>query len=196
MAGVKVLGFNPADGGPAKEAGIEVGDVIITVDGKPVDRVSSLQRIVRQRRVGDRIPVELMRFGTKKRLEVRLVEAESMTRLASNPDAPDAAVNPAAGKLGFTVEALPADLAARLRTSGRGVRVTDVSEDGPARDKMAGGSDVVLAVLYPTPRRDVRTVADLQAAIATLKEGDYVSLLVQSIDPRLGQRVVNLRIGG
>jgi serine protease Do len=39
-------------------------------------------------------------------------------------------------------------------------------------------------------------VADLQAAIATLKEGDYVSLLVQSIDPRLGQRVVNLRIGG
>ena len=40
------------------------------------------------------------------------------------------------------------------------------------------------------------SVADLQAAIATLKEGDYVSLLVQSIDPRLGQRVVNLRIGG
>ncbi|MFN8884470.1 S1C family serine protease, partial [Gemmatimonas sp.] len=61
VAGVKVLGFNPADGGPAKEAGIEVGDVIITVDGKPVERVSSLQRIVRQRRVGDRIPVELMR---------------------------------------------------------------------------------------------------------------------------------------
>ncbi|MFN9797287.1 MAG: S1C family serine protease, partial [Gemmatimonas sp.] len=47
VAGVKVLGFNPADGGPAKEAGIEVGDVIITVDGKPVERVSSLQRIVR-----------------------------------------------------------------------------------------------------------------------------------------------------
>jgi serine protease Do len=119
-----------------------------------------------------------------------------MTRLASNANAPDAAANPAAGKLGFTVEALPADLAARLRTNGRGVRVTEVSEDGPARDKIAGGSDVVLAVLYPTPRRDVRTVADLQAAIATLKEGDYVSLLVQSIDPRLGQRVVNLRIGG
>jgi len=196
VAGVKVAGFNPPDGGPAKAAGIEVGDVIITVDGKPVDRVSSLQRIVRMRRVGDRIPVEVMRFGTKKRFEVRLVEAENITRLAVNTESPDAAANPSAGKLGITVEALPADIGTRMRTNGRGVRVTDVAEDGPARDKIASGSDVVLAVLYPTPRRDVRSVADLQAAIATLKEGDYVSLLVQSIDPRLGQRVVNLRIGG
>jgi len=193
---VKVMGFNPPDGGPAKAAGIEVGDLIITVDGKPVDRVSSLQRIVRQRRVGDRIPVEVMRFGTKKRVEVRLVEAENTAQLAVNTDAPDAASNPSAGKLGITVEAVPTDVAARLKTNGRGVRVTDVSQDGPARDKIAAGSDIVLAVLYPTPRRDVRSVADLQSAIAMLKDGDYVSLLVQSMDPRLGQRVVNLRIGG
>jgi len=196
VAGVKVMGFNPPDGGPAKAAGIEVGDLIITVDGKPVDRVSSLQRIVRQRRVGDRIPVEVMRFGTKKRVEVRLVEAENTAQLAVNTDAPDAASNPSAGKLGITVEAVPTDVAARLKTNGRGVRVTDVSQDGPARDKIAAGSDIVLAVLYPTPRRDVRSVADLQSAIAMLKDGDYVSLLVQSMDPRLGQRVVNLRIGG
>jgi serine protease Do len=195
VAGVKVMAFNPADGGPAKAAGIEVGDVIITVDGKPVDRVSSLQRVVRQRRVGDRIPVEVMRFGTKKRFEVRLVEAENIMRLASNTESPAAAANPSAGKLGLTVEALPAELATRLRTNGRGVRVTDVAQDGPARDKISSGSDVVLAVLYPTPRRDIRTVDDLQSVIGALKDGDYVSLLVQSMDPRLGQRVVNLRIG-
>jgi serine protease Do len=191
-----VAGFNPPDGGPAKAAGIEVGDVIITVDGKPVDRVSSLQRIVRMRKVGERIPVEVMRFGTKKRFEVRLVEAENVMRLANNTESPESAANPSAGKLGLTVEALPADIATRLRTNGRGVRVSEVSEDGPARDKIAAGSDVVLAVLYPKPQRDVRSVADLQAAIAALKDGDYVSLLVQSMDPRLGQRVVNLRIGG
>jgi serine protease Do len=196
VAGVKVAGFNPPDGGPAKAAGIEVGDVIITVDGKPVDRVSSLQRIVRMRKVGERIPVEVMRFGTKKRFDVRLEEANATGRLAVTPESPEAATNPSAGKLGLTVEALPADIAARLRTNGRGVRVADVSEDGPARDKIAAGSDIVLAVLYPTPRRDVRTVGDLQSAVSTLKDGDYVSLLLQSMDPRLGQRVVNLRIGG
>ena len=196
VAGVKVAGFNPAEGGPAKAAGIEVGDVIITVDGKPVDRVSSLQRIVRSRRVGDRIPVEVMRFGSRKRFEVRLVEAENTARLAVNTASPEAAANPSAGKLGIAVEPLPADIAARLRTNGRGVRVSEVTEDGPSREKLAAGSDVVLAILYPTPRRDVRSVSDLQAAVAGLKDGDYVSLLVQSLDPRLGQRVVNIRVGG
>ncbi|MBX9853934.1 MAG: trypsin-like peptidase domain-containing protein, partial [Gemmatimonadaceae bacterium] len=196
VGGVKVAGFNPADAGPAKAAGIEVGDLIITVDGKPVDRVSALQRAVRQRRVGDVIPVEVMRFGTKKTFKVKLVEAETNAALAVNTEDAASKANPASGKLGLSVEPLPADVATRLRTNGRGVRVADVAEDGPARDRLFAGSDIVLAVLYPTPRRDVRTVADLQDILSGLKDGDYVSLLVQSLDPRLGQRVVNLRVGG
>lgn len=196
VGGVKVAGFNPADAGPAKAAGIEVGDLIITVDGKPVDRVSALQRAVRQRRVGDVIPVEVMRFGTKKTFKVKLVEAETNASLAVNTEDAASKANPASGKLGLSVEPLPADVATRLRTNGRGVRVADVAEDGPARDRLFAGSDIVLAVLYPTPRRDIRSVADLQDILGGLKDGDYVSLLVQSLDPRVGQRVVNLRVGG
>jgi serine protease Do len=196
VAGVKVAGFNPPDGGPAKAAGIEVGDIIVSVDGRPVDRVSALQRAVRSRKVGDVVPVEVMRYGTKKSFRVKLVEAEATMRLASNTESPEARVNPSAGKLGLSVEALPSDLAERLKTNGRGVRVTEVAEDGPAATKVFAGSDVVLEVLYPTPRRAVRSVGDLQTAAASLKSGDYISLLVQSLDPRLGQRVVNIRVGG
>ena len=103
---------------------------------------------------------------------------------------------PAAGKLGITVEAIPTEVADRLKLQGRGVRVADVAEDGPARDKLAAGSDIVLEVLYPTPRRTVKTVDDLQRVLSGLKNGDYVSLLVQNMDPRVGQRVVNIRVGG
>ena len=195
VAGVKVAGFNPADGGPAKAAGIEVGDIIISVDGKPVDRVSSLQRVVRLRRVGDLVPVEVMRFGTKKSFKVKLVEADAISRVAALPEAAAKTV-PAAGKLGITVEAVPADVAERLKLDGRGVRISGVAEDGPARDKLAAGSDIVLEVLYPTPRRAVKTVADLQGVLSGLKDGDYVSLLVRNIDPRVGDRVVNIRVGG
>ena len=63
-------------------------------------------------------------------------------------------------------------------------------------DKLAAGSDIVLEVLYPTPRRTVKTVNDLQSVLSGLKDGDYVSLLVQNMDPRVGQRVVNIRVGG
>ena len=197
VAGVKVAGFNPPEGGPAKAAGIEVGDIIVSVDGRPVDRVSALQRAVRLRRVGDVIPVEVMRFGTKKTFKVKLIEAEATMRLAANTtDAAEAKANPSAGKLGLSVEPLPVELGERMKTNGRGVRVTDVTEDGPAAQKIFPGSDVILEVLYPTPKRPVRSVGDLQAAAGALKAGDFISLLVQSSDPRLGgPRVVNIRVG-
>ncbi len=197
VAGVKVGGFNPPDGGPAKAAGIEVGDVIVTIDGKAVDRVSSLQRIVRSHRVGEVVPVEVMRFGSKKTFRVTLKEADaSGVVAAANSDATRPGAAPVTGKLGLSVEALPAELADRFKTNGRGVRVADVAEDGPARGKIAPGSDIILELRYPA-KKELRSVADLQTALSTLKEGDYVSLLVQSMDPRLPvPRVVNLRIGG
>jgi serine protease Do len=158
--------------------------------------VSSLQRVVRSRRVGDLVPVEVMRFGTKKSFKVKLVEAESIGRLAVVTDVPAAKANPSAGKIGISIEAVPADVAERMKLAGRGVRVSDVAADGPARDKLAPGSDIVLEVLYPAPRRAVKSVGDLQGVLAGLKDGDYVSLLVRNMDPRVGERVVNIRVGG
>ncbi len=196
VAGVKVGGFNPANGGPAKNAGIEVGDVIVAIDGKPVPRVSSLQRIVRTHKVGDTVPVDVLRFGSKKSFKVTLIEADSVPRTVSVVAAPS---NPAAAtssKLGITVEAVTPELVKQFNLpSDKGVRVTDVSQNGPARDKLAPGSDIVLEVLFPAPKHAVKGVADLQGVIAGLKNGEFVSLLVKSLDPRLGTRVVNIRIG-
>ena len=130
---------------------------------------------------------------------MKLVEAEALARVSAAPEGAgdDAPASRGTGKLGITVEPLPAELTDRLKiTGGRGVFVIKVDEDGPARDKIAPGGDIVLEVLYPTPKRAVKSVGDLQAAVGALKEGDYVSLLVQSVDPRVGQRVVNIRIGG
>ncbi len=195
VAGVKVAGFTPPGEGPARQAGIEVGDVIITVDGKPVDRVSALQRIVRLRQVGDVVPVEVLRFGAKKSFKVKLTDAPSAPSVAVVPTTPDVRSNPTAGKLGVVVEPLQADVAQRMKLT-QGVRVAQVSPDGPASEKLFSGSDIVLEVLYPTPRRAVKSVADLQNVTAGLKAGDYISLLVLSNDPRRsGQRVVNIRVG-
>src|SRR5690606_30447798 len=63
ITGVKVQ--TATEGGPAAKAGIESGDIVITVAGKEVDRVSALQRRVRTFDVGETIPVEVMRFGKK-----------------------------------------------------------------------------------------------------------------------------------
>jgi serine protease Do len=195
VAGVKVGGFNPADAGPAKSAGIEVGDVIVAIDGKPVDRVSALQRIVRSRQVGQTVSVDVLRYGSKKSFKVKLVAAEAVAAVASAPEPVAGKVAPT-GKLGITVDPLSVDMAKQLGLTGdRGVRVGEVAQDGPARDKLQPGADVIVEVLYPTPRKSVKTVDDLQSVVGGLKSGDYISLLVFNAGLG-GNRVMNLRVGG
>ena len=79
----------------------------------------------------------------------------------------------------------------KLGSSGS---VTDVSRSGSAFRLLAPGSDVITDVLYPSPRK-VRSTADLQAVLGSLKAGDVVSLRVYgTAEPLIGVRVVNVRI--
>ena len=69
---------------PAQKAGLEAGDIIVAADGKPVDRVSTLQRIVRTHLPGQTIALEVVRFGTGRRFDVKLSEAPSDEQIASS----------------------------------------------------------------------------------------------------------------
>lgn len=201
-SGVLVQGFNPAEGGPAKAAGILPGDIVTAIAGQPVTRVSALQRIVRSHAVGETVDVDVMRYGQKKQFKVKLIEGNVPAKLATGPETttPDVVPAPAVksiGKFGITVEAVPAELAQGLQLpAGIGVRVTEVAGGSPAKDKLFAGSDIITDVLFPGPRRQIKTAAELQTLIAGLKDGEYVSLMVTSFDIQnrsKQSRVVNLR---
>ena len=83
IRGVLVRNF-PSDDTPAKRAGLQPGDVIITADGQPVDRVSTLQRIVRNHNPGETIEIEAMRYGQRKTFHVTLMEAPTDKEVATN----------------------------------------------------------------------------------------------------------------
>ena len=195
IAGVKVDGFNPPDDSPAKRAGVEPGDIIVSVDGKPVDRVSTLQRIVRTHEPGETIGLEVMRYGKKKSFQVKLTEAPAEERVAQKEDDAPSTAGVAYDKLGVKVEPVSLELARsqRLDEALRGLRITDVAPAGPARDKLVS-SDIIVAVIYPGPRRAVRSVADLQQVLDKLRDGEYVSLHVYSLQTQQ-TRVVNVRVG-
>jgi serine protease Do len=201
IRGAKVDGFNPSPGSGAERAGMQEGDIIITADGIPVDRVSTLQRIVRNHAPGEKVQLEVMRYGQKKTFAVTLTELAETRRVtpASNPGT---AARPTVGTvsnkgLGITIQNLPPELAQRssVEANRRGVLVTDVTPLGPSFRKLASDSDVIFEVLYPAPRRPIRSVADLQAVLSKLKTGDYISLNVHSLAQGAGDRVVNIRIG-
>ena len=197
IRGVLVRNFRAEDT-PAKKAGLQPGDVIITADGQPVDRVSTLQRIVRNHNPGETIEIEAMRYGQRKTFRVTLMEAKTDQEVAS-ASAPANA--PAGGMLhpalGISVAPVSPEIAAqaRLTTPVRGVLVSDVTPGGPADQKLVR-NDVITEILFPAPRRAVNTPAELQQALSRLKNGDYVSLSVYSLDDRLhAPRIVNLQIG-
>jgi serine protease Do len=202
IRGARVDGFT-GEPSPAERAGIEVGDVIIAINGQPVDRVASLQRIVRGFEPGQRVTVEVMRFGERKTVTVPLTEAPQETQVAAraNEGVENASVSNV--KLGISVEPVPAELArqANLGTDARGLLVREVDLDGPANQQLFARTDVIAEVLRPMPRRAVKTVADLERAISRVRDGDIVSLYVYNIGGRRDGsepqgRVVNLRVGG
>ena len=187
---------------PARRAGIEPGDVIVKADGKVADRTSTLQRIIRSHEPGETIQIEAWRYGSKKSFNVKLGEAnDSTTRVASRTQPRENGAEPASNsttteKLGITVEPI-SDTQARgnqIPDEYRGLRVVDIDPNGPARQGRLLPNDILVSVINPQPRRNLRTTQDLQQALSGVKEGGYLSMMV--FNQELGQtRIVNMRVG-
>ena len=186
---------------PAEKAGVERGDIVVAADGKKVDRVSALQRILRMKQPGDVVTLDVVRYGEKKSLKVKLTEAPSddakpaAVVAKAKPDEPSASL--AISKLGITVEGTSAKLSETLPISDKlkGVAVVSVTPGSTSEGKLFP-ADVVTAIRFPN-QVAVATVADLQRELGKLKVGQYVGLMVYSTNPQNGatnSRVVNLRI--
>jgi serine protease Do len=176
-----------SESSPARKAGLEPGDIIVAVDGKPVEYVGQLQQEIAFRQPGDVVKVEVARKGgSHKTLEVRLQELPAARAVASSDDSTpgndSSGDEPAStiGKLGITVAPLGEDDVQQLhlRPDQRGALVTDVRAGGPSYGELAGpdtgGPDIILSI-EDTP---VRSPADLKKALSAQKPGSIVSLRV------------------
>ena len=63
---------NLVSGGPAQKAGIAVGDLIVTFDGKPVSSADTLSGLVQARQPGDTVQVVVERNGASRTISVTL----------------------------------------------------------------------------------------------------------------------------
>ena len=77
----------PNDDSPAKAAGIEAGDIIVAVDGKPVEYVGQLQQVIGFRKPGEVVKVEVARTGgVRKTVGVKLQELNDSPQVATRVD--------------------------------------------------------------------------------------------------------------
>ena len=65
------------EGSPAEDAGLKAGDVVVEADGSPIEVTEDLQRVVRDRKSGDRIDLTVMRNKKKTKFTVTVAEREA-----------------------------------------------------------------------------------------------------------------------
>jgi serine protease Do len=199
IRGVLVEDFG-SEGSGAEKAGIKPGDIIITVDGKPVEYVGQLQQRIAFRKPGETVKVEVARKGgVRKTYEVKLQAmpgAEVAGRTTGDEgEASDAGA--AMGSLGVTVAPVTREDAARfdLTAEQRGLLVTDVAAGGASWGELVdpelGGPDIILEI----EGKPVKSVADLRDALKGAKAGDIVSLRVYNTQAK-NRRVERIKLGG
>ena len=199
--GVLVQDFGSEDS-PARRAGLQAGDVIISVAGRPVDYVAQLQEAIAFRKPGETVEVEVARKGGQRAtFKIPLQRAQQAVAAVPPEDtSPAAPSEPAAAttsSLGITVVTLDSATKSTLDVPQdvRGVIVMDVDDSSPAAGRLAtpqtGGPDLILSV----EGQPVTTPEALQDALRSAKPGDIVSLRIYNVQAK-NRRIERVRLGG
>ena len=161
--------------GPAKEAGMQQGDVILNFDGQEVADTRGLVRTVANTDVGKSVRVVVLRDGKTQTLKVTLgrrEEAEAAVPAAQT--APEKADE--LELMGLSLKMLNDELRTELELDARveGMVVVDVDETSAAYEKGLRAGDVITEA----GQQKLAATADLQARIDEAKEAGRKSLLL------------------
>lgn len=158
-------------GGPAARAGLEPGDVILSIEGRAIASSAELPAQVAAIKPGARAKLEVWRKGASRQIEMSVGELQPVAKLAA-ANAPPATD----GRLGLAVRPLTPEEQSAAETKS-GLLVEQAS--GPAADAGVRPGDVILA-LNGTP---LSGAAQFRALLA--KSGKHAALLVQRGDTKL-----------
>jgi serine protease Do len=184
VAGVVVQDFGALGSAQsaARDAGLERGDVIVSLEGAQISTVSELQTRLRAFSPGETVTIGLIRRSTKERHEIRveLQQRPAETRVASAESPPDAADH-----LGISVRDLEEARSAGLELDEdvSGVIISDVSRTGAlGRSNIQPG-----LIIQDINGQAVNTVDEYHEIVQALQPGGIANLAL--LDPRSGSRL-------
>ncbi|MFZ9915456.1 MAG: trypsin-like peptidase domain-containing protein [Phycisphaerales bacterium] len=163
-------------GSPADTAGLEPGDVITRVAGKPVRTPGELVAAIGGLEPGREIDLHAVRSGDARTLHATLAERHDAAGSEDTRRTPPRAT-PELERLGLALRAIDADDAASLGLTGtdRALVVESVEPSSPAHRAGLAAGDVVRRIVT----RGVSTVADARAAIANFTADAAIPLLIE-----------------
>lgn len=173
--GALVAGVNPQ--GPAQEAGIEPGDVIVEFDGKSVPEMRDLPKLVAETDIGRKVDVLVIRDGGERALkvEIALLDETETAEAATDEEATENE-NGTAQVLGLGLSRLTPSNRQKYNVPADvdGVVVTYVDPASAAAEKGIRRGDVIVEVA----QNDVRRPADVVDRVAEEKASGRKSVLL------------------
>jgi serine protease Do len=162
-------------GGPAAQAGLEPGDVIITFDGQPVGDEDDLVQMVIATRPGTTVMIQVMRDRQEQMLEITIgeldLEAENQVTAAPQPQ-PEETSN----GFGLSLNNITPEIQRQLRLDSdtEGAVIVSVEPQSPAALAGIAPGDVILEV----NRQPVTNATEANRELRTVPSGNTAFLLV------------------
>jgi serine protease Do len=172
-----IVGVVTPNGGAAK-AGIQAGDVLVSIDGRNIKDGDDLVNDISARHVGSNVKIGYLRDGKQNTANVTIGDrAKTYADITGQQDEPAAPQEADAGegKLGITVSAIPPAIAAKTGIKG-GVIITSV-RPGSFADEIGLGKTAIITAIN---RKPVTDEASYRAIVSTLKSKDDVVFVIQS----------------
>ena len=160
-------------GGPAAAAGLQVGDILLSVDGQAADNLPTVNYNFRLRDSTDEVQLVVLRAGKQLTMSVAPVEARSDLDSVSALADPDKNLVAELGFVGFEIDASLAAKATGLRDPYGVVVVARAA--GAASEVPIQPRDVIRSV----NNRQVKTIQALRDAVRSLTPGTPVTLQIQ-----------------
>jgi serine protease Do len=181
--------------GPAARAGLQQGDVILSLDGQSINDSRDLTQRVGATAVGHTSRMEILRNGQHRTISIQMRERPSEEQLASATQTPQATPQPPAGvqqgALGLTVRPITPEDRTRyqLGANDQGLVITALADNSDLVDKGVQVGDLILQA----GGHAVRTPQELTAA-ADVARRAHRPLLLQ-VEGRGGRRFVAANVG-
>jgi serine protease Do len=145
-------------GSPAQKSGLEKGDIVVALDGKPITDSNQLRMSISMMAPGTTANLKVWRHGSEHDIAVKLGELP-----AENERASAAPENPQGALEGVTVENVTDQTAQQLGLPDRtkGVVVTEINPSSPVADSGLQRGDVIQEVNH----QSVTNVSDFERAM-------------------------------
>ena len=179
------------DGSPAEKAGIEIGDVILDLDGAPVNTSNELQSRVSMHKVGDAIKLKILRDGKTIYKTVILKPRDEDAKTASNEAKPgkseDEELNKPVkfDKLGFSVSPTTSKIKEDMGVE-KGIVISNVERYGEAASRGIAPNGIILKA----NNQEISTTGQFKKIIEQ-NAGEVIRLQVKYKD---GARLVFIEV--